>query len=148
MEAEILREGMRRIERLEAVYERLAELLEPAELEENPLPAARGCMAALRGLERCVELRLKILREEERWPERELREEERRAKVDWSRLSDGALREVEEALVPCEAGGENIKENDGGSKRRALSGRGRRVGCSAKGGAEGLIDGTTRVDDS
>ncbi|WP_304708928.1 hypothetical protein [uncultured Rikenella sp.] len=109
MKAEILREGLRRIERVEEAYERLAKMLEPEGLEEDLLPLAKGCMAALRGLERCVEMRLKLAREEERGraaePEVVSEGEEKegeRAVVDWSRLSDGALREVEEALVPCE----------------------------------------------
>ncbi|WP_297829806.1 hypothetical protein, partial [uncultured Rikenella sp.] len=66
MKAEILREGLRRIERVEEAYERLAKMLEPEGLEEDLLPLAKGCMAALRGLERCVEMRLKLAREEER----------------------------------------------------------------------------------
>lgn len=100
MDVALLREGLRRVEGIEAMYERLVRLLEPAELEENPLPAAKGCMAALRGLERCVELRLRLAREAERASCGEAEEAER-ARVDWSRLSDGALREVEAALVPC-----------------------------------------------
>ena len=54
---------MRRIERVEEAYERLAKMLEPEGLEEDLLPLAKGGMAALRGLERCVEMRLKLARE-------------------------------------------------------------------------------------
>ena len=56
-------------------------------------------MAALRGLERCTELRLRMVREAGRLPEPEA--DEPLATVDLSRLSDGALREVEAALVPA-----------------------------------------------
>ncbi|WP_298064703.1 hypothetical protein [uncultured Rikenella sp.] len=89
---------MRVVAELEEGYRWVAELVKPSELEENPLPAARVYMSALRNLERCVELRMKLVREAGGMPEPE--PEEPVATVDLSRLSDGALREVERAMVP------------------------------------------------
>lgn len=89
---------MRVVAELEECYRWVAELVKPSELEEDPLPAARVYMSALRSLERCVELRMKLVREADGMPEPE--PEEPVAKVDLSRLSDGALREVERAMVP------------------------------------------------
>lgn len=98
MKGDFLEREMRNIAALEECYRWAAELVKPAELQEDLLPAVRGYMSVLRGLERCVELRLKLVREAGRMPEPE--PEERVATVDLSRLSDGALREVERAMVP------------------------------------------------
>ena len=56
-------------------------------------------MAAWRGLDLCTELGLRMVREGGRLPEPEAAGP--LATVDLSRLSDGALREVEAALVPA-----------------------------------------------
>ena len=92
LERELLNIGM-----LEAAYGKVVKRMEPAGMEEDA-GAARLYLAALRGMERCVELRLKLIREAERLPDPE--PEEPMAMIDLSRLSDGALREVETALVP------------------------------------------------
>jgi hypothetical protein len=94
-------EELRRIDSMESCYRWVAELVKPSELEENPGVTARAYMLAVRGMERCVELRLKVIREAGRLPERE--EVEPLATVDLSRLSDDALEEVEAALVPVGA---------------------------------------------
>lgn len=99
MKTDFLEEGLRNVATLEERYRQVAEWVRPSELEENPVPAARAYMAALRGLERCTELRLKLIREAGRLPEPEA--DEPLATVDLGRLSDGALREVEAALVPA-----------------------------------------------
>lgn len=97
----MLEEGLRQVGSLEALYERIARFVEPSELEENPLPMVRAYLATLRSLERCIELRVKLVREAGRLPRPE--PEQPLATVDLSRLSDEALREVEEALVPLGA---------------------------------------------
>lgn len=97
MRGDFLESELRNVAELEECYRRIAEQVRPSELEENPAAAARAYMMALRGLEHCVELRLKLIREAGRLPEPE---EEPLATVDLSRLSDEALEEVEAALVP------------------------------------------------
>ena len=99
MKTDFLEEGLRNVAMLEERYRQAAEWVRPSEMEENPVPQARAYMAALRGLERCTELRLRMVREAGRLPEPEA--DEPLATVDLSRLSDGALREVEAALVPA-----------------------------------------------
>ena len=84
--------------KLEALYERVAEFVEPSHLEENPLPTVRAYLSVLRSLERCIELRAKLVREAGRLPRPE--PEQPMATVDLGRLSDEALREVEAAMVP------------------------------------------------
>lgn len=96
-----LSEELSRIAFMESRYEWVADLVKPGELEENPGSSARDYMAALRGLERCMELRLKLIREYGRLPSEEGGEP--LATVDLSRLSDDALEEVEAALVPVAA---------------------------------------------
>ncbi len=100
MKAGFLENELRNIDFVEGCYRRIAELVMPSDLEENPVPLARAFMAALRGMERCVELRLKLVREAGRMPVEE--PDEPLATVDLSRLSDEALREVEESLVPLD----------------------------------------------
>ena len=99
MRGDFLEREMRTIDELEGCYRWAAELVKPSELQEDLLPAVRGYMSVLRGVERCVELRLKLVREAGRLPEPE--PDEPVATVDLSRLSDGALREVEQAMVPA-----------------------------------------------
>lgn len=96
-----LSEELSRIAFMESRYEWIADLVKPGELEENLGSSARDYMAALRGLERCMELRLKLIREYGRLPSEEGGEP--LATVDLSRLSDDALEEVEAALVPVAA---------------------------------------------
>lgn len=98
MRGDFLEREMRTIDELEECYRWAAEQVKPSELQEDLLPAVRGYMSVLRGVERCVELRMKLVREAGRLPKPEA--EEPVATVDLSRLSDGALREVEEAMVP------------------------------------------------
>ncbi len=100
MKTGFLENELRNIDFVEGCYRRMAELVMPSDLEENPVPLARAYMAALRGMERCVELRLKLVREAGRLPAEE--PDEPLATVDLSRLSDEALREVEESLVPLD----------------------------------------------
>ncbi|MDE5944198.1 MAG: hypothetical protein K2G93_01250 [Rikenella sp.] len=95
-----LSEELSRIESMESRYEWVADLVKPGDLAEDPGSSARDYMAALRGLERCMELRLKLIREYGRLPSEE--EDEPLATVDLSRLSDDALEEVEAALIPVE----------------------------------------------
>lgn len=99
MRGDFLEREMRTIDELEECYRWAAELVKPSELQEDMLPAVRGYMSVLRGVERCVELRMKLVREAGRLPKPEA--EEPVATVDLSRLSDGALREVEQAMVPA-----------------------------------------------
>lgn len=99
MKGDFLESQMRTIDELEECCRWAAELVKPSELQEDLLPAVRGYMSVLRGVERCVELRLKLVREAGRLPKPEANET--MATVDLSRLSDGALREVEEAMVPA-----------------------------------------------
>lgn len=99
MRGDFLEREMRTIDELEECYRWAAELVKPSELQEDLLPAVRGYMSVLRGVERCVELRLKLVREAGRLPKPEA--DEPVATVDLSRLSDGALREVERAMVPA-----------------------------------------------
>lgn len=105
-----LSEELGRIESMESRYEWVADLVKPGDLAEDPGSSARDYMAALRGLERCMELRLKLIREYGRLPSEE--EDEPLATVDLSRLSDDALEEVEAALVPvaAEAPEEGVEE--------------------------------------
>lgn len=100
MKAGFLENELRNIDFVEGCYRRMAELVIPSDLEENPVPLARAFMTALRGLERCVELRLKLVREAGRLPADE--PDEPLATVDLSRLSDEALHEVEESLIPLD----------------------------------------------
>lgn len=99
MRGDFLEREMRTIDELEECYRWAAELVKPSELQEDMLPAVRGYMSVLRGVERCVELRMKLVREAGRLPKPEA--DETVATVDLSRLSDGALREVEQAMVPA-----------------------------------------------
>lgn len=103
MKEEWLENEMQHIAAMEAHYRWVAELVKPSELEEDPTRSARSYLLALRGLERCVELRLKLIRAADRLPEAE--EAEPLATVDLSRLSTDALEEVEAALVPVSASG-------------------------------------------
>ena len=98
METNWLENEMQRIESMEARYRWAAELVKPGELEEDPARSVRSYLAALRGLERCMELRLKLVRTAGQLPEPEAGEP--LATVDLSRLSIDALEEVEAALVP------------------------------------------------
>lgn len=110
MRGDFLEREMRTIDELVECYRWAAELVKPSELQEDLLPAVRGYMSVLRGVERCVELRMKLVREAGRLPKPEA--DEPVATVDLSRLSDGALREVEQAMVPAVSseGAEATKE--------------------------------------
>ena len=112
MKTDFVEQEIRNVGTLEMAYRKVAEMVAPAELEENPTASARIYLAALRGLERCVELRLKLIREAGRLPGEE--PEEPMATIDLSRLSDDALREVETALIPLET--ERESENRGGKE--------------------------------
>ncbi len=112
MKTDFVEQELRNVGALEMAYRKVAEMVAPAELEENPTASARVYLAALRGLERCVELRLKLIREAGRLPGEE--PEEPMATIDLSRLSDDALREVETALIPLET--ERESENRGGKE--------------------------------
>lgn len=94
----MLERELEAVGKLEALYERVAEFVEPSHLEENPLPTVRAYLSVLRSLERCIELRAKLVREAGRLPRPE--PEQPMATVDLGRLSDEALREVEAAMVP------------------------------------------------
>lgn len=107
----MLEEGLRQVGSLEALYDRIARFVEPSDLEENPLPMVRAYLATLRSLERCIELRLKLVREAGRLPRPE--PEQPMATVDLSRLSDEALREVEQALVPLGTAPQEPEERAG-----------------------------------
>lgn len=107
----MLERELEAIGKLEALYERVAEFVEPSHLEENPLPTVRTYLATLRSLERCIGLRAKLVREAGRLPRPE--PEQPMATVDLSRLSDGALREVEQAMVPLGTPPAAVSEADG-----------------------------------
>lgn len=108
---DLLERELAAIGKLERLYERVAEFVEPSHLEENPLPAVRAYLSALRSLERCIELRAKLVIGVGRLPRPE--PEQPMATVDLGRLSDEALREVEAAMVPIGPDPERISKTKG-----------------------------------
>lgn len=100
IERELFDAELRNVAELETMYRECAELVMPAGMGKNPVPSARAYMTALRGVERCIELRLKLVREAGRLPEPESEKEEPMVMIDFSKLSYEALHEVKQALIP------------------------------------------------
>lgn len=112
MERELLNDELRNVEELKAMYRECAELVAPSRLEENPAPLARAYMVALRGVERCIELKLKLVREVGLLPEYEPKQEEPMVMIDFTKLSYEALHEVKQALMPVVTSGNGDDQRD------------------------------------
>lgn len=99
MDGDYFKRGFDNIEELEANYRRMAMLHEPCGPNSDPANT-RAYFQALRGIERCILMRIRLLREARMCPQprRELELEEP-VGVDLTLLSDGALEEVQAALT-------------------------------------------------
>lgn len=115
-EYDLLERELTAIGKLERLYERVAEFVEPSHLEENPLPTVRAYLSVLRSLERCIELRAKLVIGVGRLPRPE--PEQPMATVDLGRLSDEALREVEAAMMPIDPAPGAVSKVEGERKDR------------------------------
>lgn len=108
-----------RLEELEERYDLLAQMLEPDEMAETDPSRINTYIRALQGVERCVKMRLAIVKEEP--PGKTTPLECGFVTVDLPRLSDDALREVKAALLEPAAMSNLLKPMDE-SKRKMNKG--------------------------
>lgn len=89
----------RELDFIQQSYRRLLKAFEPTECEPTDPSSVRVYLCSLKGLERCVKLRLKVnqmIGSAEEEAAGELR------RLDMSKLSDQALHEIQAALRPVD----------------------------------------------